>query len=74
MNYGKLYSFLLFLRLIDKDHGELSLTDIGTYIVLIKLVLIRQPTMVDLTALLAMLLSRGYRRYVTSQPASEDVY
>ncbi len=55
---------LVFLRLADAHDSPLSLTDIGTWIVLIKIAILRQPTLPDLAALLAMLLARAHKHYL----------
>lgn len=62
---------LTFLRLVDKHDRVLSLTDIGLWIVLIKLALVKQPSVVDLTALAAMLLARGHKKAINARQSDK---
>ncbi len=51
---GKLTSVLIWLRLVDPHDGLLSLTSISLIIALVKFALVREVTLTELTAFLAM--------------------
>lgn len=57
----------LFLRLIDDQHN-LSLTNIATIIVVIKLALAQQASAIDLGTLLLALANYNVKKYLTSAP------
>jgi len=55
---------LVFLRLVDSHDMVLSMTSIGLWITIIKIAMVRRPSLVDLTALGAMLLSYAHKRHL----------
>ncbi len=55
---------MIFLRLVDSHDMVLSITSIGLWITIIKVAMVRQPSLVDLTALAAMLLSYAHKRHL----------
>jgi len=64
---GIKYWFLkvcIFFRLVDAHDWVISLTDVGTWVVLVKIAISRQPSLPDLTALMAMLLARAHKKYI----------
>lgn len=65
---------LIFFRLIDQDHGQLSLTDIAMYVVLVKLALVQQASVADLGAFFGVLAARSYRRYLTTDSNDSTIH
>lgn len=55
---------LIWLRLVDKHDVVLSLTHLGIWICLGKVALSPQPTIADLTALLALLLAKQHTKHL----------
>jgi len=63
----RLFSILAFFRIYDPARGTLSLTDLGTWLALVKIAWVRQPSLVDLTALVAMFLAQGHKKYIAAK-------
>jgi hypothetical protein len=59
---NRLLRFLSFLRVVDGHDQTLSLTSIGLIVVLVKIALVPQPSLVDLGALLGTLLLYAHKR------------
>lgn len=57
---------LRFLSLLSIDQ-TLSLTNVGVYVVLVKIAMSHQPGFGDMGALLMVLLNYAHKRYITSE-------
>ncbi len=68
---ARLLKLLVFLRLVDRHDMVLSVTSIGLWITIIKVAMVRQPSLVDLTALGAMLLSYAHKRHLAPRESSK---
>jgi hypothetical protein len=54
----------IFVRLVDAHDETLSITNIAVYIVLVKLALAQQASLVDCGGLLISLSHYGYKKYI----------
>jgi len=69
---GRWLRFLTFTRVMDAHDGVISLTDLGTWIVLIKIACTRQPALPDLAALLGMLLARAHKKHLGAKARASN--
>lgn len=61
---------LIFLRLVDGHDETLSLTNISLIIVITKLALLKNPSMVDISALLLALLNTNIKKLLNKDAAA----
>jgi hypothetical protein len=69
----QLISLLKFLRVVDSADGQVSLTSLGLIVVLVKVALIREPSLVDLGALLGVLAMYSHKKMLYTEKRTSDI-
>lgn len=69
----KLKDFFVFIRLVDPFDGNLSLTNIGLIIVLVKLAVVQQASLTDISALFLALISYQSKKIINKQVAIDSL-